>query len=429
MRETDWLEGTSPAFRLILATSWLAPDWWQENQARAIRDAVAAGPDWAEYLHLVDRHQITALSWASLCRVPGVAIPESIQQKLHELSHACRIRAMQHCLLLNGVLKAFNRESIPSMPLKGPVLSFTLYGDVGLRQSSDLDVEVAREDLTRAQACLESLCWQPDSTLRALSPRQWESFMRNGHHINFVHAHSCRRLELHWRNYWETPVATRARWDRSVPFVWQRRSVRVMSRGDLALYLCRQGGRDAWSFAKGLGDLARAHCLHGLDWDAAFDEARKSDQKNVLLAGLCLLNRVYGLCRPELPAAGWQTRPSKLIKIPLRLLKDSEGLPVATGMISLRSTLRMSRYERLLCPRTTLKDSLAALLYCQEDFVELPLPDVLFWAYKPLRLSLWAWRWIRQARRESPNHDTIQDIQTRACDSASRALTRAEFQP
>ena len=37
MRKADWLEGASPAFRLAIATSWLAPDSWRQNQERAIR--------------------------------------------------------------------------------------------------------------------------------------------------------------------------------------------------------------------------------------------------------------------------------------------------------------------------------------------------------------------------------------------------------
>ena len=414
MRKVDWLQGTSPAFRLMIATSWLAPDSWKENQEKAIREAIAAGPDWAEYLRLVDRHQITALSWAALSRVPGITLPEPVRQQLHKLSDACRIRSIEYCLLLADVLKEFNRESIPVMPLKGLVLSFTLYGDVGFRQLSDLDVAVMQADLKRAQACLESMGWQLDPTLSSMSPRQWESFMRNEHHMNSTHSHTGRCLELHWRNHWETPDSTSAWWDRSIPSDWQGCSIHIMGPGDLALYLCRHGGRHAWCCAKWLGDLARAHSLGLLDWKAALDEARKSDQENVLLAGLCLLDKIYRLQMPELPGAEWQSQSSLLTEIPLQLLKNSEGSPTRTGLASLRNTLLISHYERLLCPRKTLKDRLSELFYCREDFRVLPLPDSLFWLYKPLRPFLWVWRWARQTGHGKPNHDAILNVQTRA---------------
>ena len=96
MPETSWLQRTSPAFRLMIATSWLAPDSWQEKQEEAIREAIGAGLDWTEYLRLVDRHRTPALSWAALSRVPGLEIPEPAKKELQKRSDACRMQAVRH---------------------------------------------------------------------------------------------------------------------------------------------------------------------------------------------------------------------------------------------------------------------------------------------------------------------------------------------
>ncbi len=130
MPEVDWLQGASPAFRLTIATSWLAPDSWRQNQERAIREAMAAGPDWTEFLSLVVRHQTPALAWAALNRVPEITIPDLARRELQKLSDACRIQGMQHSLLLADVLKGLNCAGIPAMPLKGQFLSLELYGDL-----------------------------------------------------------------------------------------------------------------------------------------------------------------------------------------------------------------------------------------------------------------------------------------------------------
>ncbi len=264
-------------------------------------EAAGAGPDWTEYLALVDRHRTPALSWAALSRVPGIAVTESARQGLQKRSDACRMKAVQHCLLLADVLKRFNRAGIPVMPLKGQILSFALYGDVGLRETLDMDLEVPREDLARAQDCLVSKDWHLEETFFPMSSRQWDSFLRNEQHINFIHAQTGRMLELHWRNQWETPDATRARWARSIPSTWQGCSIQAMRPSDMTLYLCCHGGLHEWFRAKWLGDLARAHALALLDWEAAWEEARRSRQTRVLLAGIYLLEQVYGLSRPDLP--------------------------------------------------------------------------------------------------------------------------------
>ena len=45
LHDNAWLGTQSSAFRLMLATSWLAPSCWQERQEKAIRQACAEGID------------------------------------------------------------------------------------------------------------------------------------------------------------------------------------------------------------------------------------------------------------------------------------------------------------------------------------------------------------------------------------------------
>ncbi len=402
MRKTDRLRHTSPAFRLMIATSWLAPDARRQDQEERIREAVDAGPDWTEYLHLVDRHRTPALSWAALSRTPEITVPELTKRELQKRSDACRMQAIQHCIHLADVLKRFNRAGIPVMPLKGQILSLKIYGDVGLRQTQDMDLEVAGGDFRRAQACLESGGWRLESSFSPMSPRQWESFLRFEHSIDFIHPSTGCMVELHWHNQWETPEAAGARWARSIRSEWQGCSIQAMNPGDLTLYLCAHGGHHAWFRAKWLGDLARAHSLGLLDWEAAWDEARRSGQERVLEAGRCLLDRLYGLSVPNLRGSGWIGCTLPLVEMPLQALEERRELAQRAGPAKLRNSIRTSRYQRVLWPQKTWRYSLSRLFYNREDFNVLPLPDRLFWAYKALRPVLWLWRWARRAGRPIP---------------------------
>jgi len=400
--KTDWLQGASPAFRLMIATSWLAPESWQENQEMAVREAIQDGPDWAEFVRLVDRHRTPAVSWAALNHPQRASLPEPVKRELQKRSDACRMEAVTQCLLLASVLKAFNGAGIPVMPLKGQLLSFDLYGDLGLRQSRDLDLAVAEEDLLKAIACLETMGWIPDpSTWFPLTPRQWASVLQHEYHLEFVHSQTGCLLELHWRDRWETPDATRSRWNRSIPSVWQGCSIRLMSREDRTLYLCSHGGYHMWFRAKWLGDLARAHAAGQLDWKAALSIGRTAGQQAVLQVGLCLLNRIYGLPLPDLPVDPLMTFESQPIEIPLSALADPEE-PVnssSRGWARLRFRFRISRYERLLQPQKAWRDRLSQLLYGREDFRVLRLPDSLYRAYAPLHPILWTWREARRLYR------------------------------
>lgn len=393
--KSDWLQGTSPAFRLMIATSWAAPELCRQNQQEAIRESIDAGPDWAEYLRLIDRHRTPALSWAALSGTPGLAIPERVREELKQRSDACRMESMKQCLLMSSTLKTFNQAGIPVMPFKGQILSLQLYGDIGLRQCRDLDVAVAPEDFHRARACLEEIGWQLNSPAWfPLSPAQWKRTLRWEHDLEMVHSLAGCLLELHWRDEWETPEQTRDRWARSVASVWQGFSIRAMTPSDLTLYLCSHGGHHFWSRSKWLGDLARAHAIGHLDWNGALAEAFASGQEAVIFVALALLEQLYGFRIPEIDGRPWST-PTHLLEIPLSVLANPhEPLePNASGW--LRYRLRISRYEKQLHPQRSWRNSTGRLLYGREDFRTLRLPESLTWAYAPLHPALWIWRRIK----------------------------------
>ena len=405
MPPSDWLRSNTPAFRLMIATSWLAPETWRDKQRQAIWEAIEAGPNWDEYLRLVARHRTPALSWAALKRVSEFNIPEASKRSLQKLSDACRIQALRHVQLLTAILKAFNCAEIPVMPLKGPLLSLELYGDFGLRQSKDLDLAIAQQDIPMARACLEKLGWTLDPNgFHPTSDRQWDIYWRNEGQLVFFHSLGDCTLELQWRNYREDETETRNRWAKSISSVWHGCSYRAMNTVNQVLYLCGHGGEHAWFRAKWMGDLARIHATQAVDWEAARQEAVRSNHERELLAALWLLKEVYGLPLPELAGNPWKALPEFVIKEELRCLKDPEEFGDRGALAQFRDQLRKFHHDRLLRPHTTWLQNVAAFTYRSADFKEFPLPDGFFWTYAPLRPFLWAGRKLRRdkaARKES----------------------------
>jgi hypothetical protein len=400
MPEASWLQSATPAFRLMIATSWLAPASWQDKQQEAIREAIGAGLNWMEFIRLVDRHRTPAMSWAALKRVPGLTIPEPAKKELQKRSDASRMMAVRHCMLLAGVLKTFNRAAIPVMSMKGPILSSELYGDIGLRQSHDLDLVVTPEDIAKAQACLENMGWRLDESWFPMTPRQWQCVLRQEHDLSFVHSHGDCFLELHWRNQWDTQSQANDRWDRSISKVWQGCLYKAMSPTDLVLYLCSHGSIHRWFRAKWLGDLARIHAEGRVDWQAMLGQASKTGQERALLASLRLLQEVYGIPVPDLPGNPWKNLPSFLIASPLRSLKVPEE-PAVDLRAMVSQLFRRIYYERLAVPQKTWRDLLAEFVYRREDFRVLRLPDRFFWAYTPLSPILWVWRHMLRYRQKN----------------------------
>ncbi|SRR6266481_5576756 len=400
MPESDWLRDASPAFQLMIATSWIAPDSCRDDQDDAVHRAWEACPNWTEYLHLVDRHRTLALSWAVLKRAPRVHIPEQVKRELQKRSDVCRLQAMLHLHLLAGVLKGLNHSGIPVMPLKGPLLSLALYGDAGLRQSKDLDILVPQKDISQTQECLEKMGWRLGADYVSLSPRQWEATIRYEHHIGYVHPQQSCQLELHRCNPWYSPQETEQHWAKSGTSVLLGTSYRTMSHTDLAMYLCSHGGGHRWFRAKWLGDLARMHCNGQVHWPDVLAYARAVNQERPVLLCLQLLSECYDLVFPNIAGALRKTLPYPLACKAVRDLTAHSEPAELNVLAGFKEGVRNSRYNRLLWPHRSWWKNLAWFTFCRFDFRDLRLPDSLFWLYIPLRPILWVRR--RMVHRHRP---------------------------
>jgi hypothetical protein len=402
MPESDWLGDASPAFQLMIATSWIAPDSCRDHQDDAVHRSCEAGPDWTEYLHLIDRHRTPALSWATLKRVPNVHIPEQVKRELQKRSDVCRLQAMLHLQLLAGVLKDLNHSGIPVMPLKGPLLSLALYGDAGLRESRDLDILVPQKVIPQTQQCLEKIGWRLGPEYFSLSPRQWEASVQRERHIEYVHAQQGCQLELHWCNEWDPPQETEQHWARSGKSELFGSSYRVMSHRDLAIYLCNHGGGHRWFRAKWLGDLARMHCNGQVNWPEVLAYARTLGQERPVLLSLQLLSEGYDLAFPNIAETLGKALPYPLACKSVRDLTAPREPAELDALAHFMERVRNSRYNRLLWPHRSWWKNLAWFTYSLSDFRVLRLPDSLFWLYIPLRPFLWVWRCMRRRNPTLP---------------------------
>jgi hypothetical protein len=378
----------------MVATSWLAPESWRPRQEQAIRELVEPDLDWDRYLQLVERHRTPAIAWAALQCVKGIDIPEAVREKLQQRSRNARLQTARFSLLLAQALQALERAAIPVMPMKGPLLSLDLYGDLGLRQSHDIDLACKTADIERAYHVLEETGWQPDPIARAFvhdfTPRQKQEYLRYGygHDLSFTHR-SGAILELMWRDPGETTEATNRRWQASHTAVWNNCSYQVLADSDLIHYLCTHGQRHAWFRVKWLGDLARLHADGRIEWQACLGEAQDLGQRRMLLASLSTLVTLYGFSWPGIDMRLQPKLPTFLLRCNLRAMTAFNCSPN-----SLENWIELHRIDHYIKPHYSFKEWLLEYSFCGQDYMVLRLPDRYFWMYRLLRPFLFVWRRI-----------------------------------
>lgn len=127
----------------------------EQNRAR-IRTLLQRPFNWELLIELAFMHRVLPLVFRSLSLHAAPLIPPTI---LAELRHHCQVN-INHNLRMTAellrLLNLFEAHQIRSIPYKGPLLATTLYGDLALRQFSDLDLLIETKDVSRAKDLLLS---------------------------------------------------------------------------------------------------------------------------------------------------------------------------------------------------------------------------------------------------------------------------------
>jgi hypothetical protein len=125
-----------------------------------IKEIVTQGIDWQAFLQRATSHGVRPLVYQSLHTICWDALPEAARR---ELSHFYSANLAKNRFLageLLHLLQFFESEHILALPFKGPVLAAVFYGDLGMREFTDLDILVRERDVPKAREILSNQGYQ-----------------------------------------------------------------------------------------------------------------------------------------------------------------------------------------------------------------------------------------------------------------------------
>ena len=184
-------------------------------------------------LDLLAAQRLVATLGGLLLDDPEVELPDQTAQRIQ----GARLRARQRGLFDHAITKQLTdglaRRGLDVVPLKGAVLAEAVYGDIGARQSSDIDLLVRLADLPQAVEVAEQLGWREPELLRKAGIPSL--------HRELFHA-ELPPLELHWRVHWYEDSFAEAALARAEltenGWLWPRPSDEIVC---LLLFLARDG--------------------------------------------------------------------------------------------------------------------------------------------------------------------------------------------
>lgn len=243
---------------------------------------------WREVIQLAELHGVSVL----LARHhPTVDWPESVRAALRAHTRDRVLRSLGWVYELNAVTGLLAEAGIPTLPLKGPILSWRLYQDFAMRVSNDLDLLIPRHQVPAACRVLDAAGYRSFFPLAGATGR---AYLRNYHDYGLWSPRGA-LIELHW-NWAQRRLAISAPeaewWTESRTLCTPAGQFTVLSTHHELLFLCIHAAKHGWSQLDLIFDVV-AFCSHDvIDWRRVTEEAAKLGVGRMLNVTLALAQQL-----------------------------------------------------------------------------------------------------------------------------------------
>src|SRR4051794_24910184 len=272
---------THPELRLLFACARLAPDPAQ------VRELATASIDWGKLADAAEYHGLTPLLLKNL-QTSGAAFPDNISRVMEKRSAATlrqNLFLTSELLRVHGLLKD---ARIAAVPLKGAVLATSIYGDLGLRPFSDIDLLLRHDQIARAEEAVIGSGYEPEFTV---PPQHRERWMKQQCELTFRRSGTV-RLELHWdiaHPHFALDTGVNGFWSRLSEVTVGDSVLPNLSPQDLLFTLIVHGTRHAWSRIMWLVDIAELlRAAPAIDWGKFLRDAELRGAKRMVATALLL---------------------------------------------------------------------------------------------------------------------------------------------
>jgi hypothetical protein len=263
-----------PEFELLLRC---AQTCLSQDDRRCIQSLLSQELDWNFLLQQSARHGVMPLLHWSLKQIDSAGIPleflNALQIRFQENAQQNMLLTQELVLLLNQ----FRQQGISILTFKGPSLAFAIYGNLALRQITDLDILVHKQDQAKALDLLVEQGYQ----LRVQVP--WETHLTRNNSLYNVDLHSS-IAPTHLSH----PLCSTDVWQDLKPLQFAGTTMLTLPPEMHLLVLCLHGTKDCWSRLNRICDVSELIRTQSLDWQKLMDWSDVQGWRRLIGLGLVL---------------------------------------------------------------------------------------------------------------------------------------------
>ncbi len=328
---------------------WCARTVVTDELKARIRQRVQGPLDWEFVLDLARYHGVGPLLYRNLSTLCSDLVPA---ESLTQLRQRTQAGALLNRLLVQELVvlcDAFAANGVPVIPIKGATLASSVYGDLTLRDFSDMDLLVPKGSIAEAHAILLERGYERKDPSSDPGERDHE----DGPYHVFIKKRTLFRVDLQW-----VMAGEHFAFQLDRPEFWQRRTavplanktVQGLTPEDLLIVLCVHGSKHAWDSLKWVCDVAELlRAQDQLDWDRIFSSASRWRCRRLLSMGLSLAHLVLDAPLPKTVLARLSADSDVQMlshRMPSTLLADHRAGVNEAQAVALYFSLKDSWWER-----------------------------------------------------------------------------------
>jgi hypothetical protein len=254
-----------------------------------------ANPD--RLFNLFQRHRLFSETYNIL-----QLLDEQNRVKWEKTIRTLTIRSLRHTSVLGSLVESYEKEGIKAIPLKGPLLAHSLYGNIGSRHFVDLDILIRGVEIERIIGIAEASGFSLKFPSPGLSLRQWDYYFKYKKDIGMYNKESGVFLELHtgidshklisidkgellWKDLIEENIGGSRIWS--------------MNNENNFLYLAFHGGIHRYARLFWLRDVAEAITRWKLNHELILENAKLLGIERLLGVSLELASQYFNVPIPE----------------------------------------------------------------------------------------------------------------------------------
>ncbi len=288
----------SPEIALLLEATSPHSD---ENAISRIHRQIARGVDWSELLRIAIPHGVMPLLSRNLSTFAASVIPGPTLVQLQLFGKKVTERNQEQSVELVKIISALTREGIRVLPFKGPALAIAAYGDIGLRESHDLDLWVDPMQVARANEWFREAGYRPVKHIQGVAREVSDFGEGQGEFLS-----PDGRVLIELRDHLER--SDTSDFDPAFDPIWSRRThaslevfeIPVFGIEDLIPSLAVHGSKHRWRRLNWVTDIAALVFAHQrIDWEVMLTRATEWRCRRPLLTAVTLASKLYGVELPQ----------------------------------------------------------------------------------------------------------------------------------